>query len=295
MRPGAFWVLTQDDLRGIHIYNEALPGCPLDKKDLAYASFFGCDLHGADLERTQLSCTRFDQCNLRDAVFAGAGGLSPRIVQSDLTGACLWESWLYDVDLSGSDLRAVYWEGARLVDVTLDHRTYFDLDLARAWRTRTMPLAQRPDILRAIRLGYEHAQIWDVADRYLHRERTETRKHIRWPDVKRAPSIRSGLAWSGDWIAGTLAGYGTKPLRLIAAGLLLSVVFGAAYWAAGTPHGSVAEALYLSFTTFATLGYGDVVYGPQHPVMRFVTTAEAWLGAALLSAFVAALARKAFR
>ena len=72
-------------------------------------------------------------------------------------------------------------------------------------------------------------------------------------------------------------------------------MFAAAYYTAGTPHGGVSEALYLSFTTFATLGYGDVVYGPEHPGMRFVTTAEAWSGAAFLSAFVAALARKAFR
>src|SRR5713226_3856289 len=28
MQPGSFWVLTQDDLRGVRVYNEKLAGCP---------------------------------------------------------------------------------------------------------------------------------------------------------------------------------------------------------------------------------------------------------------------------
>jgi hypothetical protein len=38
MGEGRFWVLTQDDLRGIHVYNEDLSSSPcLEKKALSYS------------------------------------------------------------------------------------------------------------------------------------------------------------------------------------------------------------------------------------------------------------------
>lgn len=55
------------------------------------------------------------------------------------------------------------------------------------------------------------------------------------------------------------------------------------------------EGLYFSFTTFATLGYGDVSYGPEHPLLRMLSTVEAWCGAVFISLFVVLLARKVFR
>jgi hypothetical protein len=55
------------------------------------------------------------------------------------------------------------------------------------------------------------------------------------------------------------------------------------------------SAMYFSFTTFATLGYGDLSYGPSHPWMRFLSTSEAWVGAVIIALFVAVMARKMLR
>ncbi len=84
-------------------------------------------------------------------------------------------------------------------------------------------------------------------------------------------------------------------------GLALALLFSLLYVVLGTPSGhetwSAAwlEGLYFSFTTFATLGYGDVSYGPEHPLLRMLSTVEAWCGAVFISLFVVLLARKVFR
>lgn len=84
-------------------------------------------------------------------------------------------------------------------------------------------------------------------------------------------------------------------------GLALALLFSLLYVVLGTPSGhetwSAAwlEGLYFSFTPFATLGYGDVSYGPEHPLLRMLSTVEAWCGAVFISLFVVLLARKVFR
>ena len=58
---------------------------------------------------------------------------------------------------------------------------------------------------------------------------------------------------------------------------------------------AMLESVYFSFTTFATLGYGDVSYGPDQPYLRVLSTVEAWFGAVFISLFVVLLARTVFR
>jgi len=90
-----------------------------------------------------------------------------------------------------------------------------------------------------------------------------------------------------------LFGYGEKPGRVLAAGILIILLCAGLLHVhngiAGLESPSPWTALYFSAVTFTTLGYGD--FEPT-PDMRWLAGLEAFAGAALMALFVVALARK---
>lgn len=93
-----------------------------------------------------------------------------------------------------------------------------------------------------------------------------------------------------------VAGFGFRPWRVVAAALLTVLGFAVAYWAAGgvaaadgRPAGSFEDALYLSGTTFTTVGFGDLYPAPH---ARPLALAESALGAFVTSFFVVVLASR---
>ncbi len=109
------------------------------------------------------------------------------------------------------------------------------------------------------------------------------------------------IIWLNSLISAWASGYSTKPMRVLLIALLLAVVFAISYLAVGVPFDNTGtapnlwETMYFSFTAFATLGYGDLSYGADHPVLRIISTVEAFVGAVFLALFVVVLARKIFR
>lgn len=94
-------------------------------------------------------------------------------------------------------------------------------------------------------------------------------------------------------------GYGEKPFRTF--GVALCVIFGSAFFYASSSHVlvngtakavSFFEALYFSFITFATVGYGD--YLPSG-WLRIVAVCEALSGIFLAPLFLVALTRRYLR
>ena len=164
-----------------------------------------------------------------------------------------------------------------------------------------MPGDQKPDILRAIRLAYEKAELWGHMDAFLYKEKVAQRKFIVWKSFQENSSFLSFYEWASSLLLGALSGYTTKPIRVIVMAGSLSLFFAALYLILGTPNHTeismpaILESLYFSFTTFATLGYGDISYSASHPYLRILSTAEAWVGAITLSLFVVVLSRKVFR
>jgi hypothetical protein len=164
-----------------------------------------------------------------------------------------------------------------------------------------MPTEQIPDVLRAFRLAYKRAELWPLLDQFLLKEKTEQRKHILWPQFKKEKTFSSFLVWFGSLVSGWWSGYSTKPLRVLVVGFFIAIAFAVFYLVLGTPNvytnfkPAILESIYFSFTTFATLGYGDISYGPDHPMMRILSTVEAWGGAVVIALFVVVLARKVFR
>jgi hypothetical protein len=298
MDENSFWVLTHDDLRGIHVYNETFPkNSSFTVKSLNYTRFFGCNFSGTNMERTELSMATFEKCNLKAVCFAYGGGFGTRFIDSNLKNVCYWGSGLIDGDISGSDLRGIYLEDAKLENITVNYSTKLDLSPNLHWKTRNMPVDQIADHLKAYRVAYEKAEIWHNVDQYLSLERAANRKHILYPQLKEEFSVRGLYRWVSDLLWGYGTGYGTKPSRLILSGFVVSILYSIFFYVAGNPgeNQGFVSSLYFSFTTFATLGYGDLSYGADRWVLRLISTSEAWAGAVLIAAYVGVLGRKVIR
>ena len=302
MEKSEFWVLTNTDLRGISFYHEDLSKSPsFEKMRLSYSIFYNCNLSEAELDMTEFSCARIEKSNLFKTIFAASGGFSTSFIDCDMREACLLKSGFIDPSFVGCDLRGAYFEDAVLKNIAVNHLSKFDINLATHWRTRRMAARQRPDILRAIRLGYQAAELWEDADRFLFAERTEKRKHVLWYSAKEKQGRMEIFAWAWDLLAASISGYGTKPFRVVGWAVLISLCYAVFYVLAGAPESndsvflSVLGSLYFSFTTFATLGYGDMTYSREHPFLRLLSTSEAWLGAIFIALLVVVLARKIIR
>lgn len=298
MKEGAFWVLAQNDLRGIQVFNEAFPKhADFSEKALDYARFFNCRLDGVNMERTQFSKATFERCYLEAVSFANGKGAGTRFVNTHMKDACFWNTGLIDTDLSGSDIRGIYLESASLENLTVNYATKLDEVPASHWNAREMPLGELPDHLKAFRIAFEKAELWQKADKFLYLERKANRKFILKPNYDHRKSVDHYYQWASDLAWDFSTGYGTKPSKILVLGLIVSLVYALIYYIAGNP-GSATEfaaSVYFSFTTFATLGYGDLSYTTARWLMRLISTSEAWLGAILIATYVAVLGRKVIR
>lgn len=301
MTADAFWVINNDDLRGASFYRQQFSGTPsLEKKALSYATFFDCDLSGADLYQVEFSSARLEQCRLAGAAFVRAGGFDTIMIRCDVRDANMSESGWIDVRWDGSDLRDCFWADATIRRAQVDYQTLLDIDLRRQQGQRLLQPAQIPDILRAFRRAYTDVEIWDEADRFLRSERRARRRHVLAKTVRwRNP--RTVARWLSDAIADAVTGYGTQLGRVVWMSAALIGAFATLYWWAGVPKPSedpvhpFLQALYFSLTSFATLGFGDLAYDAQHPWLRLLSTIEALCGAMAMAVVVTVLARKWFR
>jgi len=138
-------------------------------------------------------------------------------------------------------------------------------------------------------------------DKYLLEERTCQRKYILFPRLKEEKSFKSLNIWLGSYISGLVSGYATKAMRVFLIGFFVSLFYSCLYLFWGIPQFyedlwlSILESIYFSFATFATLGYGDLSYGPESPYLRILSTTEAWVGAIFISLYVVVLGKKIFR
>lgn len=97
-------------------------------------------------------------------------------------------------------------------------------------------------------------------------------------------------------ISWAIAGFGYRPLRVVAAAMACIVLFGLCYWLTNgvvpvDPKHEVGfpQAMYFSGVTFSTVGYGDFVPAPH---IRFLAMSEGMLGAFAMSFFVVVLANR---
>jgi hypothetical protein len=124
----------------------------------------------------------------------------------------------------------------------------------------------------------------------------EMRLRLRWaPTLGLSPTHRIEL-----FLFWATAGFGYRPLRVLATAMGIILGYAVAYALTGgvirSTDGlivrSLTEMIYFSGITFSTVGYGD--YMPQ-PHQHFLAFSEGALGIALLGFFVAVLANRLSR
>lgn len=293
-----FWVLTDDDLRGIKFHNEKFNNnSNWSRKNLCYAYFYNCELREAYLDGVSLTHTTFNKCNLEGACLSSSGGYCVRIIDSNIQNTDLCNGFFIESDVSGSNFSNSYLESVKLIDIKVSYLTVFDSTLKKSIKGRELQNEQLPEILKYIRLSYEKAEIWPLADKYLFLERQQNRKELLWRKMLKSKSIETTKEWFYDFIWGVTTGYGVKPLRLLLIALTVPVIFSILFYLVGNPkeQEGLFTSLYYSFTTFATLGYGDLYYSEARWIMRIISTIEAMAGAVLIATFVAVMSRKVLR
>lgn len=300
---GDDFFLDQYDLRGISLYEiEISSKLDLSEVALSHALFSNCTLNDIDFQLSKLSFTVFNDCTIDNARFDYSSLNNANFKNCNLSGSSFIDANLRSCCLSGSKFKNVYWKGSNLNEIELDHSTEIDLPLKNHFNGEKLQ-KNEINILMQFRIAYGNAELWDLMDAYLYEEKTKQRKLVLYENLKKKRSIVNFKKWIVSSLNGAVSGYSTKPIRVILFGLFVSTVYTVIYVLLGSPNSclhesltdSVLESIYFSFTTFATLGYGDLSYGEERPFMRILSTTEAWMGAIILALFVAIMARKYFK
>ena len=122
MTDGAFWVLTQDDLRGVRFNREDFSNSPsLGKKSLSYSSFYSCNLEKVNLDRSDLSYARLEKCNLKQAYLSNAGGYCVKFIECELQNALMYNSGFIDCDFSSSDLSGAFFDESLFENIKVNY------------------------------------------------------------------------------------------------------------------------------------------------------------------------------
>ncbi len=127
-----------------------------------------------------------------------------------------------------------------------------------------------------------------------YRRLSTTSKVLRWiAGIRLMPELLLGRF---------LFGYGERPVRVLAAAVLLIVGCGLFYsssvaqFSAGSDSDPIRltllEGIYFSTTTFTTLGLGDLAPAPETTLVKIMVMFEAFIGAFLIALFVVCFWRR---
>jgi hypothetical protein len=178
-------------------------------------------------------------------------------------------------------------------------------EMAREWHLAAISLHAMADIFRkngpernlarAFRMfrraiaAYEQCGHFDEANNLEYQVCIIKLRHARELGFSLRLRIEMFLYWA-------TAGFGYRPLRVLASGVVLILIFAVIYWITGgiitpdeDPVTDFNSAAYFSGTTFLTINYGDLLPA-QH--VRWVTVVEGLTGLTTISFFVVILANR---
>jgi len=256
-------------------------------------------LNGAQLENVRLL-----RANLHNAQFKRANLKNAHLFRADLTHANLYKAALQGANLKEAKLGEAELLGATLEETKLPHIGYGGHDgytirneIEGTGHEKRGEFAQArekyfeaEEIYRAIKRNLKNSGMSFAAGEFFFKEMVMNRKQMPFYSLSRF--------WSKLMSIST--GYGEKPYRIISLSLTYIVLSAMIFCCLGIRHtsgyflqysssASLAEnlavfydAMYFSFVTFTTLGYGD--FTPVNSGKLFAVM-EAYLGAFCISLF----------
>lgn len=297
-------VLEREVSQGGSLESAYLSGAPLRGSFLTPgANIRGAVLPMANLAGAGLSYAKLNGANLLDANLEYA-----RLGNADLTNTNLFRARLFNVKLrntkisGATGLRRDNFQGLRWGWLPL-HRILeeYPEQAEGSYRQLSVIFATQGLLDDASWAAYRscvmrHQQL-AARKSYKATFVTELGKAINSTPPIAPPKIRVWIAWfMAVWawlrsaILDLLIGYGEKPLRAIVAMLIVIVGYAAAYHSADAISDStIWGSLYFSLTTFATLGFGDVL--PRHQ-FRILAASESLFGVFLAGLFLFCLGRR---
>lgn len=135
-------LILRDDLTGIVLIGQKLPGLRLEQRDLRGADFmranlsqarlFGANLTGARLTNTFLDAANFGQANLSEAEIVYSSAVKTDFQQANLERADLHNTFLMQGKLHGARLQQANLSGTRLQEADLSHTNLTEVDFTGA-------------------------------------------------------------------------------------------------------------------------------------------------------------------
>ncbi len=229
-------VLEDAKLQGADLWGAHLEGADLSRADLQGATLEEADLRGADLAGVDFRGAVLKRANLQGANLRGADLRGAVLGGANLAGAVLRDAKCEELDLADCTLTHVHTCGARLEKTRLEQEQLGgavgeevsgEFGLA---RKGYLALERNFD-----ELGDHDASRWA----YRRRRRMEKREALRqaraaWAARRRRPAVRPALKYAGDQVVEWVCDYGESVGRVLAALLVVYVLFVPLYGLTGT-------------------------------------------------------------
>lgn len=301
-------VLFRQKVRSFPYINEEevtdgidLRGCPLAGFDFRTPVQQDDDGYSEDI--AILSEIHFEGAMLRHCNFQDGKIHNCYFEGADLSHAEFKNATLNTCNFQESDCTGVNFQGGKLINCNFTDSTIRDIT------TGTTIVDQKTTfgtILKSEKDGnlhfasIEHKQIKEMYKNSSLHHMSDHHHYQEMVSKRRAMPNLSITKWTGYIFGDLLCKYGTSFVHVLIASLLIIFSAASLHYA----HNSLLyhnkavttldfwDALYFSFVSFTTLGYGDF-----HPIgiMRFVAAGEAFIGSALIALFTVIVGRKLIR
>ena len=261
---------------------DSLEGFQLEKTNLENIYLIGTDLRNANLKRANLKKGHLFNINLK-----GANLFKTDLSSSNLRGADLENADLLGVNLENAMLERVNW------GTEFNVKSELEAEEARVQGNKKAEhekYLEAEEIYRNIKTNFKNRGHTAEGGIFFYREMIMKRKQ--------KPLFSSDRFWGK--LMDMICGYGERPFKIITFSLMfiiLNAVIFCFLGISGTSghihlsiHQSLWEnlvvvynAIYYSFVTFTTLGYGD--FSP-YGIGKLIAIIEAYSGAFLMALFV---------
>ena len=298
-------------LAGAHLRFAVLTRACLENADASGADLWGANLDNAVLAGVNLTGARLQEASLRGADLSHADLRGANLELADLTGANLAHA-----DLRGARLVRTRFAGAGLARARLEGLDLLSCDL-RGISLAAAVLAQTlvgPEQIGGL-LGEDQRQEWDSAEKgylalernfemlgdaeaaswaYRRRRRMKKYGHRRratatWRRGRRVSAIFPFTNYCSDQSAEWLCDYGESIPRVLAAMVLVYLLFIGVYYAAdavihvadGRVTHDVSELAVFSLLAMTTSGDAAVGLAARQDAVNLLTSIQAFLGVTL--------------